>query len=113
MRVAEIITSSSTSITEGTWSLPDTFDKVREIMDMLQDPISPSDKKKMDRIYDLLGSDNLLDDIGRARQAGEQDVRPVIIKNLPDFLDTSTWFTKPDEHTQFAINMLKKKYRIR
>lgn len=111
MKVADLLATQNLS--EGTWSLPDNIHKVKQVMDLLKDPVDPKDKKKFQQIYNLLGSDDLLDDIGKATDEGSTDVRPIIIKHLPDFLDTRRWFTKPDELTQFAVNQLKKKYGIR
>ena len=102
MKVAELLS-------EGTWSLPDTMHKVKQVMDLLKEPIKWSNNHKIRIIYDLLGDDDLFDDLDRAKDDKSQDIRDVLVKHLPRLLDTQTWSRKPDEATQFAVNMLKKK----
>lgn len=102
MKVAELLI-------EGTWSLPDSHAAVRELMSLLDAPLKWNDKKKLKRIYALMGDDDLFDELGLAQDAKSDDVRPVLVKHLPRLLNTNTWVKKPDEETLFAIGMLKKK----
>jgi hypothetical protein len=110
MKVAELLNSP---LSEGTWSLPDTMHKVKEVFDLLKEPIKWSDNRKLKRVYHLLGDDDLFDDFDRAKDDRSPDVRDVIVKHLPRLLNTATWSQRPDDATQFAVNMLKKKYGIR
>ncbi len=99
-------------IVEGTWSLPNSHADITKLMKLLDEPVRSNDKKKIDAIYHLIGDDELFDDLDRAKDAKSDDVRPAVLKHLPRLLNTRTWVKKPDEETQFAINMLKKKHGI-
>ena len=111
MKLSELLTESK--LTEGTWSLPDTHAGVMKVMKLLNEPVKATDKRKRKVIYNVLGGDALFDDLDKAQDDKVEDIRPIIIKHLPSFLDTRRWVQPPDEETQFAINMLKKKYGIR
>lgn len=78
-------------------------------MSLLDAPIKWSANAKIKRIYHLLGDDDLFDDIDRAKDDKSQDIRPLIVKHLPRLLNTRTWSKKPDEETEFAIGMLRRK----
>jgi len=62
-----------------------------------------------DLISSIVGDDEISDDLYFA--AKEDDVRPIIKKHLHRVLDTSSWKKKPDEDTQFLIDLMLKKYR--
>lgn len=114
MKLSELLAPCRHSaLVEGTWSLPDSHAAVMQVMKLLDSPIKATDKRKNKLIWKYLGSDALFDDLDQAKEDKVEDVRPIIIKHLPSFLDTRRWFQQPDEETQFAINMLKKKYDIR
>lgn len=104
------LTSSVSALTEGTWSLPDTFDKVKEVMALLNAPINWSDIAVQERIYAVIGDDDLFDELDRAvRWDKAPDVRYVLLKHLPRLIDTQTWSQQPDEQTKFALGLLRRK----
>lgn len=105
MKVAELLVSP---LVEGTWELPDTVDKVREVMRLLKEPLMWSDRHRVERLYNLTGDDDLFDDLDRAKDDPSQDLRDILLRHLPRLLDTSTWSTRPDDATQFAVNQLRK-----
>lgn len=109
MKLVELFTPSPLS--EGTWSLPDSMGKVKQVFDLLKEPIKWSDNRKIRVIYDVLGDDDLFDDLDRAKDDKSQDVRDILVKHLPRLLNTSRWNQKPDDATQFAVNMLKKRLK--
>lgn len=112
MKLSEL--SLPPTLFEGTWSLPDSPAAVLKVIRLLDGPpIKATDGRKLQQISKLLGSDRLFDELDAAKSAGVADIRPILIKHLPNFVDTSRWGQPPSEETQFAINLLKKKFGIR
>ena len=71
------------TVTEGTWSIPDTPEKVRELKDLMSKEL-PADEAQ-DKIYGLLGDDELFDDIAEMEEKDPKaDVRGMIVRRLDD-----------------------------
>ena len=73
----------SETVTEGTWSIPDTPEKVRELKDLMKQEL-PADEAQ-DKIYGILGDDELFDDIAEMEEKDPKaDVRGMIVRRLDD-----------------------------
>ena len=71
------------TVTEGTWSIPDTPEKVRELKDLMKQEL-PADEAQ-DKIYGILGDDELFDDIAEMEEKDPKaDVRGMIVRRLDD-----------------------------
>ena len=71
------------TVTEGTWSIPDTPEKVRELKDLMKQEL-PADEAQ-DKIYGILGDDELFDDIAEMESKDPKaDVRGMIVRRLDD-----------------------------
>ena len=81
--VMEKVESSEEPVTEGTWSIPDTPEKVRELKDLMSKEL-PADEAQ-DKIYGLLGDDELFDAIAEMEEKDPKaDVRGMIVRRLDD-----------------------------
>ena len=70
-------------VTEGTWSIPDTPEKVKELKDLMKQEL-PADEAQ-DKIYGILGDDELFDDIAEMEEKDPKaDVRGMIVRRLDD-----------------------------
>ena len=73
----------SETVTEGTWSIPDTPEKVKELKDLMAQEL-PAEEAQ-DKIYGLLGDDELFDSIdAMAKKDPTADVRGMIVRRLDD-----------------------------
>jgi len=81
--VMEKVESSEEPVTEGTWSIPDTPEKVKELKDLMAQEL-PAEEAQ-DKIYGLLGDDELFDDINSMIDKDPKaDVRGMIVRRLDD-----------------------------
>ena len=81
--VMEKVESSEETVTEGTWSIPDTPEKVKELKDLMAQEL-PAEEAQ-DKIYGLLGDDELFDSIdAMAKKDPTADVRGMIVRRLDD-----------------------------
>ena len=81
--VMEKVESSEEPVTEGTWSIPDTPEKVKELKDLMSQEL-PADEAQ-DKIYGILGDDELFDDIAEMEEKDPKaDVRGMIVRRLDD-----------------------------
>jgi hypothetical protein len=79
----EDVMESKEKVTEGTWSIPDTPEKVRELKDLMKQEL-PADEAQ-DKIYGILGDDELFDDIAEMEEKDPKaDVRGMIVRRLDD-----------------------------
>lgn len=94
-------------LTEGTWSLPGTPDKVMILKNAFGSPLTPEGAEEL---YHVLGDDDMMDIVSSLRKEHGKnvDVRRHVAHRVLELLDTSTWIKQPDEHTAFYIKMLKK-----
>ena len=77
------VEESKEKVTEGTWSIPDTPEKVKELKDLMSQEL-PADEAH-DKIYGILGDDELFDNIdAMAEKDPKADVRGMIVRRLDD-----------------------------
>lgn len=71
----------------GTWALPRTTKKAKELQKLVSKPLSPEVAR--DKLYDLLGDDDLFDRILEEQEAcgDNYDVRILVESSLREFLD--------------------------
>lgn len=79
----DAVSENKEKVTEGTWSIPDTPEKVKELKDLMSKEL-PADEAQ-DKIYGLLGDDELFDDIAEMEEKDPKaDVRGMIVRRLDD-----------------------------
>lgn len=79
----DAVSENKEKVTEGTWSIPDTPEKVRELKDLMKQEL-PADEAQ-DKIYGILGDDELFDDIAEMEEKDPKaDVRGMIVRRLDD-----------------------------
>ena len=78
----------------GTWALPKTVEQAKELQKLIAKPLSPKIAK--DKLYNLLGDDDLFDKIIEAEEKdGDNcDIRILIESSLKDFLENKENSTK-------------------
>ena len=97
-----------TKIIEGSWSCPNTVQKAKELVNLLNKPLPASEAS--DKLYNLLGDDKLFDNIEdyENEEGPDYDVRFLvkdwIIDNILKNKNDIKWYTKFDTK---AINILK------
>jgi hypothetical protein len=78
--------SWANEIAEGTWSLPDTDDKIYELDEIMAKPLEAGmdGSNATSMLYDIIGDDTLFDAIGEAADVDgpEVDVRPLVVNWL-------------------------------
>lgn len=85
MKEINVFESMMTLITEGTWALPDTPEKQSQLIKLLSDelPVGPDATNATELLYDLLGDDDLFDQLGElAREDANADARTIVINKL-------------------------------
>ena len=87
----------------GTWALPQTAKQAKELQKLVTKPLSP--KVAADRLYHLLGDDDLFDKIAEAKEKdGDNcDVRIFVESALRDFLDNKKNAAKTWENQAYKI----------
>ena len=79
----DAVSENKEKVTEGTWSIPDTPEKVKELKDLMSQEL-PADEAH-DKIYGILGDDELFDNIdAMAEKDPKADVRGMIVRRLDD-----------------------------
>lgn len=79
----DVMESSKEKVTEGTWSIPDTPEKVRELKDLMKQELPAAGAH--DKIYHLLGDDELFDELDAMEEKDPKaDVRGMIVRRLDD-----------------------------
>jgi hypothetical protein len=79
----DAVSENKEKVTEGTWSIPDTPEKVKELKDLMKQEL-PADEAQ-DKIYGILGDDELFDDIAEMEEKDPKaDVRGMIVRRLDD-----------------------------
>ena len=78
----------------GVWALPQTVKQAKELQKLVAKPLSP--KVAADKLYHLLGDDDLFDKIAEVEKDGRNyDVRIFVESALRDFLDNKENAMKP------------------
>ena len=87
----------------GTWNLPQTVQKAKKLQKLISKPLPA--KIAEDRLYDLLGDDDLFDQILSEQEAcgDDTDVRFLVETHLRNFLDNKENATKPWDKEAFKI----------
>ena len=72
-------------LAEGTWSAPQTIEKAQKLLALLKAPISAKDAGRV--VYNLMGDDDLYDQIDQAKNEDpNEDVRPLIVNKLQNWI---------------------------
>lgn len=77
----------------GTWALPQTTKQAKELQKLVSKPLSPEVAE--DKLYQLLGDDDLFDRILEAKEKGDSDVRILVGSSLREFLSGIERVVKP------------------
>ena len=85
-RLRQLSGLTESVIAEGTWALPDTIEKAKEIASLMNNPIPV--EKAADLMYSLIGDDELFDLFGELEDDGAgTDARPTIARWIADNMD--------------------------
>jgi len=88
MKEADIFEQWADRITEGTWVLPDTNEQMAKLKELMSEPLpcGPDGEYATEQLYDLIGDDELFDDIGElAERDPNADCRELVKARLADF----------------------------
>jgi len=87
----------------GTWNLPQTKEKAKKLQNLLKKPLPASEAS--DKLYDLLGDDELFDLILEEQRifGNDLDVRGMVKSSLEYFLDNQENATKPWDQEALQI----------
>ena len=79
----DAVSENKEKVTEGTWSIPDTPEKVKELKDLMKQELPAAGAH--DKIYHLLGDDELFDELDAMEEKDPKaDVRGMIVRRLDD-----------------------------
>jgi len=79
----DAVSENKEKVTEGTWSIPDTPEKVKELKDLMKQELPAAGAH--DKIYHLLGDDELFDELDAMEEKDPTaDVRGMIVRRLDD-----------------------------
>ena len=79
----DVMEEAKEKVTEGTWSIPDTPEKVKELKDLMKQELPAAGAH--DKIYHLLGDDELFDELDAMEEKDPKaDVRGMIVRRLDD-----------------------------
>ena len=87
MKEADEFESWARTVTEGTWSTPDTPQAENDLKLLLSKPfpVGPNATYATEKLYDLLGDDQLFDQLAElAEQDPDADARPLILARLEE-----------------------------
>ena len=87
----------------GTWALPQSLEKAKKLQNLLKKPLIALDAEN--KLYDLLGDDNLFDSIIEEQRVfgDDLDVRDLVKFSLEYFLKNSKNATNPWDKEAFKI----------
>lgn len=96
----------------GTWAVPNTLEIAQKLVELLKTPLAAKDAS--DKLYDIVGDDDLFDDIDdEAKRRPDVDVRPIVGLHIESMLETvnvnGLWKVKWQPE---AIELLKKEIVI-
>jgi hypothetical protein len=79
----------------GNWALPQTVKQAKALQELMAKPLSP--KLATDKLYNLLGDDDLFNKIAKAKEKNGNgcDVRIFVESSLREFLDNKENANKP------------------
>jgi hypothetical protein len=85
MKEANIFESWANNLMEGTWAIPDTPEKQQELVELLSKdfPVGPDATNATEQLYDLLGDDELFDQLeALAQRDADADCRQVVYDRM-------------------------------
>ena len=88
MKEADIFEQWADRITEGTWALPDSQEQMAKLKELMSEPLpcGPDGEYATEQLYDLIGDDELFDDISvLADRDPNADCREIVKARLADF----------------------------
>ena len=88
MKEADIFEQWADRITEGTWALPDSEEQMSKLKKLMSEPLmcGPDGEYATEQLYDLIGDDELFDDISAlADRDPNADCREIVKARLADF----------------------------
>ena len=88
MKEADIFEQWADRITEGTWALPDSEEQMSKLKKLMSEPLmcGPDGEYATEQLYDLIGDDELFDDISAlADRDPNADCRELVKARLADF----------------------------
>jgi len=88
MKEADIFEQWADRITEGTWALPDSQEQMTKLKELMSEPLQcgPDGEYATEQLYDLIGDDELFDDIYVLSQKDPNaDCRDLVKARLADF----------------------------
>ena len=88
MKEADIFEQWADRITEGTWALPDSQEQMAKLKELMSEPLQcgPDGEYATEQLYDLIGDDELFDDIYVLSQKDPNaDCRDLVKARLADF----------------------------
>jgi hypothetical protein len=110
MKELDIFEAWATQLTEGTWQTPDTPEKQSQLITLLSKdlPVGADATNATEQLYDLLGDDELFDQLGAlADQDANADARQAVInrmQELSDDPDVMKVITSLNIDTKYAMN---------
>lgn len=110
MKEATIFEAWANRLMEGTWSLPDTPEKQAELIKLLSTdlPVGADATNATEQLYDLLGDDELFDNLYKlAQRDANADARQVVLnrmQELGDDPDVMKVITSLNIDDKFAMN---------
>lgn len=95
-RLRQLAGLNESVVLEGTWAIPDTMEKAKELSALMQKPIPV--EKASQLVYSLTGDDSLFDDFYELEDDGPgTDARPTIARWLADNMDLIAEYVDDDE----------------
>lgn len=77
----------------GVWALPQTTKQAKELQKLVSEPLSPEVAEE--KLYQILGDDDLFDRLLEAKEKGDSDVRILVGSSLREFLNDKEKVAKP------------------
>jgi hypothetical protein len=94
MKEAEIFEAWADSVTEGTWAMPDTPEKVQALKAFMskEQPLGPDAMNATSALYNIIGDDELFDQLAElARSNPDADARIVVRNWIEDHQFDDQW----------------------
>ena len=92
MKEAQIFESWINNLVEGTWALPETPEARQQLLDLLSKdfPVGPDATNATEQLYDILGDDQLFDQLQDLADAdADADARSIVIARMQEMSNLS------------------------
>ena len=107
MKEANEFEAWANQVTEGTWTIPETPQQIQRLRELMQAelPVGPDATNATEQLYDIIGDDELFDELeSLAQRDPDADARPVIANRLEELgidinLNTDTDIAQEDLDT--------------